>query len=293
MPETSNQPAGSGRRISPEALIEVIRSVALELHPHSPAGGNLSLDSSIERDFGLDSLGRVEMLSRLERTLGICLDEQAVATAESPRDLLNAARSSGATLEGWRKPAGRHRRDESTGEPVMAETLMEVFDWHVSRHPDRLHIELYLEDGSSTGITYVDLMQSASNVAAGLLDGGLQPGERVGLMLPTGRDYLDALYGTLLAGGVPVPLYPPVRPSQLEDHLRRQAGILANARCRILISDQRARPLLKLVASGAPELHSVLTVDEIRSVHRRQLPERAAGETALLQYTSGSTGQPK
>ena len=56
-------------------------------------------------------------------------------------------------------------------------------------------------------------------------------------MLPTGRDFFIAFFAILYAGAVPVPIYPPMRLSQLEEHLRRQAGILSNAGARILITD--------------------------------------------------------
>jgi len=48
-------------------------------------------------------------------------------------------------------------------------------------------------------------------------------------MLPTGSEFFAAFYGAQYAGCIPVPLYPPARLSQLEDHLRRIAGILRNA----------------------------------------------------------------
>ena len=66
-------------------------------------------------------------------------------------------------------------------------------------------------------------------IAAGLHAHELQPGQSVALMLPTGRDYLFSFFGILMAGGIPVPIYPPARASQLEEHLRRHAGILGNA----------------------------------------------------------------
>jgi len=293
MPMVRDPSANFRRRIAPEALLDLVRSVALELHPQGVGRAGLSLDSSLERDFGLDSLGRVEMLARLERTFGISLNEQAVAAAESPRDLLRAAKAAGASLVERREPVSRPLIDTGAGEPVEAHTLKEVLDWHTDRHPEQVHIELYDDDGSVSSITYGDLRTSAGMVASGLMQRGLQTGETVALMLPTGRDYLDALYGTLLAGGVPVPLYPPVRPSQLEDHLRRQTAILANARTRILVSFDRARPLLRLVASGAPDMHTVVTVDELRQDGPECRVAPAGHDTALLQYTSGSTGQPK
>ena len=48
----------------------------------------VSLDSSLERDLGLDSLARVELVLRLEREFAASLPEQALASSETPRDLL-------------------------------------------------------------------------------------------------------------------------------------------------------------------------------------------------------------
>jgi acyl-CoA synthetase (AMP-forming)/AMP-acid ligase II len=51
--------------------------------------------------------------------------------------------------------------------------------------------------------------QARSGYAAQLTQAGLQPGQMVAIMLPTCKEYLYSFYGVLLAGGVPVPLYPP------------------------------------------------------------------------------------
>ncbi|OZA92651.1 MAG: hypothetical protein B7X57_07560, partial [Erythrobacter sp. 34-65-8] len=48
--------------------------------------------------------------------------------------------------------------------------------------------------------------------AAGLQGLGLQPRQTVAIMLPTSREYFFAYFGVLLAGGIPVPIYPPARP---------------------------------------------------------------------------------
>jgi acyl-CoA synthetase (AMP-forming)/AMP-acid ligase II len=81
-------------------------------------------------------------------------------------------------------------------------------------------------------ISYAQLHSGAAAVAAGLQERGLQHGQMVAIMLPTSLDFFYSFYGILLAGGVPVPLYPPARLSQIEDHLRRQASILDSARPR-------------------------------------------------------------
>src|SRR5438128_5179825 len=81
---------------SADALLEVIQTVALELHPHRQSIVSTSLDSSLERELGFDSLGRVELLQRVERAFGVQLPDQLLATAETPRDLLRALTTAGA-----------------------------------------------------------------------------------------------------------------------------------------------------------------------------------------------------
>ena len=78
----------SGARV--EALLAVTRQLALEMHPHKAGMLEVKLDSTLEGDVGLDSLGRVELLLRLEKNFNVHLPEQLLANAESPRDLLRA-----------------------------------------------------------------------------------------------------------------------------------------------------------------------------------------------------------
>ncbi|MGA7984723.1 MAG: acyl carrier protein, partial [Burkholderiales bacterium] len=69
-------------------LLELLRGLARELHPQDPAIEQLGLDASLERDYGLDSLARVELAARIEQAWGVRLPEEAFSEAETPRDLL-------------------------------------------------------------------------------------------------------------------------------------------------------------------------------------------------------------
>ena len=69
-------------------LLETVRRFAAESHARSGGEIQVTLDSSFEKDLYLDSLGRVELLMRVERAFGISLPEQLLASAETPRDLL-------------------------------------------------------------------------------------------------------------------------------------------------------------------------------------------------------------
>src|SRR5262245_2479355 len=73
-----------------QKLLAGVQQLALELHPHKHNALTLTLDSALERDLGFDSLGRMELLLRLERAFGVQLPEQVLATAEVLRDLVAA-----------------------------------------------------------------------------------------------------------------------------------------------------------------------------------------------------------
>src|SRR4029453_9941008 len=167
---------------------------------------------------------------------GVRVPEQVLATAEVLRDLVEAVHkaSIGTAL---RVPTAVETdvSEAADGIPAGATTLVEVLDWHARVHPQRRHITLYVEDEHVEEITYAELHASAEAVAAGLQARGLQPGQTVALMLPTSRDFFSGFYGILLAGGIPVPLYPPARLSQLGGHLRRQRRIIRKAQTVIFL----------------------------------------------------------
>jgi 1-acyl-sn-glycerol-3-phosphate acyltransferase len=274
-----------------EEVLGLIRALALELQPGRRGLGRTSLDSSLERDFGLDSLGRAELLTRLEKTFGVQLPEALLASAETPRDFLDALASANVGT------AERLPVEESFGgaaEPVpdRTRTLLEVLDWHVQRHPERRHILFYPGDGEPEEMTFGGLDRRARKVAAGLRDLGVGPGQAVGIMLPTCLDYFAAFYGAQMAGAIPVPLYPPARKSQIEDHLRRQAGILATAQASVLLTFPEVLPLARLLRAQLPGLRRVVTVSELSGAGTA-LPDVKDSDIAFLQFTSGSTGSPK
>ncbi len=71
-------------------------------------------------------------------------------------------------------------------------------------------------------------------------------------MLPTGEDFFFAFFGVLLAGGTPVPIYPPFKASRLEEYAQRQSRILQNAGARFLITFRQAEKLARLLKPGIP-----------------------------------------
>ena len=286
-PPVTRQPA--------EVLLGTVRQLMSELHPHRPNPVSVTLDSLLDRDLGFDSLERMELLHRLEQAFGVHLPEQDIVNAEVPRDLLHALRRANPAAESVDPLAASGLEPQAVGEaPSAAATLIDALAWHVRHHPERPHITLIGDGDHAESITYADLQRAAEAVAAGLQARGLQPQQTVALMLPTGREFFAAFVGVLLAGGIPVPIYPPARLSQIEDHLRRQIRILANAGIVALITVSEAQSLARLLQAQIDSLHNVLTVEALS--HSGESLNRYAArphDIAFLQYTSGSTGNPK
>ncbi|MBK9021105.1 MAG: AMP-binding protein [Sulfuritalea sp.] len=277
-------------------MLALIDRLVAELRPGARA--KAGLDSRLDKDLGLDSLARVELLARIEATFGIRLGEALLASAETPRDLLAAIADGG---EGGADDNVHERRaalDASdTGVPDRAGTLVEVLLWHAQRHPARPHVLFQRSPTETITLTYGELLATARRLAAGLRGRGVRPGDFVAVMLPTGLEFFHSFYGILLAGAVPVPIYPPTRPGQIEDHLRRQAGILKNCEAVALLSFDAARMVAHILSGLVPSLRTVTTPEELCrtgvDVAGQGDHPGAPGEIAFLQYTSGSTGSPK
>ena len=276
-------------------FLSLIEDLVTELHADKNPSFVLSLDSSLDDDLGLDSLARVELISRIEQNFNVTLPQRDFAEAESARDLLRSI----INAQGHKKtfPAKQviERVVGKVGQlPHHAATLVDVLEWHLQHNPERLHINILGEDNDVEGLTYQQLWQGAQKVAAGLQQSGIESGETAAIMLPTGRDYFFSFFGILLTGAVPVPIYPPVRRSQLEDHLHRHSGILNNCVATVLITMPEAKVVARLLKSQVPSLREVVTVNDLCSVSADYVrPAISPDDIAFLQYTSGSTGNPK
>ncbi len=278
-----------------QVLMDEIGKLVEEMRPHAAAPP--TLDSAFERDLGIDSLGRVELLERMERAFGYRLPEHVMISAETPRDLLRMLQHTDAVaVTQLTRPASSapQASDAEVAIPTHAKTLVEAFEWHAQHQPQRQHITLYGDDETPENLTYGDLYTNAMAVAAALRQHDLMPRQTVALMLPTSQAFFESFLGVLLAGAIPVPLYPPVRPSQIEDHMRRQIGILDNAQATMMITMPEVQTLARLLQPKVPTLRHVVTSRELEGVASDGTrPAVEAEDVAFLQYTSGSTGNPK
>ncbi len=288
--------AQTDRAAVEEQVLGIIREILTELGSEQVAR-NAKLNSALERELGLGSLERVELLVRCEKRFGRQLPDTLAHNAETPADWVRAL------LVGQTNGSDRQRyrieqpQREAPAAPESARTWAEVLWRHAEVEPDRVQIHL-LEGDSGQDITYAGLLETSLRVAAGLQARGLQPNETVAIMLPTSSDFFYSFFGVMLAGGIAVPIYPPARPDKIEEYVRRQVKILHNAEVRFLITWDRAKSVSNLMGLSLPSLQGVTSVTELERIGRDSgLRPNArdvnAADIAFIQYTSGSTGDPK
>ncbi|MGH8500396.1 MAG: AMP-binding protein, partial [Methylococcales bacterium] len=281
--------------LSGEVLINTIRELGNELKFHSLSLEQLDLDTSFDTDLGLDSLTRVEFIARIEKHFRVQLSESAFSNITTPRELLREILSAG-SVENLvpEHEISTLTLEASDSNPKYAQTLTEILDWHLQVHPDRPHIQFHQDSGDGEIISYRQLHERAGAIAAGLQARAFQPGQAAAIMLPTCPDYFYAFFGILAAGGIPVPIYPPARLNQIEDHLIRHKNILNNCAVVFLITLREALPVARLMKSHVESLKSIVTPAELHRDRTAPLRPKLSGQNvAFLQYTSGSTGAPK
>jgi long-chain acyl-CoA synthetase len=132
-------------------------------------------------------------------------------------------------------------------------------------------------------ITYADLDAQCDAVAAGLTARGLTRGDRVGILALNRTEYIEALYGTMRAGAIPVPLNIKLPADAL-------AFIARDADLKLLFMDA---PHRKVSPPGIPTVDFDADYTEFLKPGPFPAVEPAPDDICLQPYTSGSTGRPK
>ncbi|MDZ4820675.1 MAG: aminotransferase class I/II-fold pyridoxal phosphate-dependent enzyme [Planctomycetota bacterium] len=165
---------------------------------------------------------------------------------------------------------------------------------HRATHQGQDRAFTYLVDGENEELhlTYRELDRQARAIGAQLQKMGLA-GERALLLYPAGLDFIAAFFGCLYAGVIAVPAYPPRRNRSMD----RIDGIVEDAESKVALTTREVYTRIQGLLEDSPGLRELrwLSTDAMepgQEVDWHQ-PDVHGDTLAFLQYTSGSTGNPK
>ncbi len=176
--------------------------------------------------------------------------------------------------------------------PPFFTSLVDLLRYRAAKQPnDRAYVLLSDQGQEESVLTFAELDQRASDVATRLAHG--QIGDRALLLFGPGLDFIIAYFGCLLAGVIAVPMMLPRRNSSLDS----SASILADCSPRFALTNAHlssARPDVLERFQGYKMEWLMLGQESGRPLDQnRLLPTPGPEDIAFLQYTSGSTSDPK
>jgi long-chain acyl-CoA synthetase len=168
----------------------------------------------------------------------------------------------------------------------MSENLATLLTETAKRHGDRPALRL-----DETVVTYAALEEASARVAGLLRERGIAVGDRVGIMVPNVPSFPAIYYGILRAGGIVVPMNVLLKGREVGFYVSDPGVKLLFAwdECAAAAEEGAGQAQAEVIVVEPGELESVLDAGE----PSHEVADRAAGDTAVILYTSGTTGNPK
>lgn len=171
--------------------------------------------------------------------------------------------------------------------------LVDLVRYRAFYQPNEVGFTFLTNNGKDeTSLTYGELDRRCRRLAATLQRNGMR-GKRVLLLYRPGLDFIVAFYGCLYAGATAIPAYPPTKNRSM---LRIQS-IVADSEASMALTTKTVVEQVKSTVDSTPLLRQIpwLTTDDLPVGPEDDWvdPQIGQEEIAFLQYTSGSTGNPK
>ncbi len=150
-------------------------------------------------------------------------------------------------------------------------------------------------DKSKRVYDYPEFSGAVDNRAMQLLEMGLEKGDRIGFVIPDSEDFVISFIAALTAGVIPVPMYPPLSLGRLDGYIDTAARILMAADAKALLTVKKAQPVLWSLVNRVDTLEKVVCLEDLPKPSGEQPDVDAISldDVAFLQFTSGSTSDPK
>lgn len=171
------------------------------------------------------------------------------------------------------------------------QTVVQMLEKQASLHPGRTAVF-----GQGTELTYGELKNQADALAGYLIRDGLTKGARVGLLLDKTPEAIVAFLGVARAGGVVFPLNYNQTQANLQKTLQLtgpSALIVASRHLPLLDAAGVEKDCLIIVLGEPDDRQGISWRDVLESTGPCSFPEISADDLIYLNFTSGSTGQPK
>jgi long-chain acyl-CoA synthetase len=167
----------------------------------------------------------------------------------------------------------------------MTMNLARILDEAARMYPERPAVRL-----DELVISYQQLDDLSARAAAWLRERGIAPGDRVGIMLPNVAQFPVLYYGVLRAGGTVVPMNPLLKAREVEHYL-------GDSGARLVFASAAAAPEAAAGAAATGAEAITVDADTLTEIAARpasaEIVARADDDTAVILYTSGTTGTPK
>jgi fatty-acyl-CoA synthase len=176
-------------------------------------------------------------------------------------------------------------------------TLVSLLQARAEESGDRPALFLWGRSDQREQYSHADLARGAFGYAAFLREQGIEPGDRVLLVMLTRVEFFYAFFGCMLVGALPVPVHPPMFILEWDDYRAKFLHIVARAKPSLIFCYRDIKEAVEKKCLAQQECPPVVNVEDVAwdrgAGSGWRWPSVGEADVAYIQYTSGTTGLPK